>query len=223
MDDKRDKRIVFLSADNLGNQSLMYSIEKEVGIPCAIYDHPLHLFPEHYNLSKETKDLKSYNFLFLLDCSDKNIDSATRYCMSNPAVSDNNVAFYNLSGYSEDEIKALSKRVRGFFYVHDKMDIFLKGIQSIFAGEIWISRQILLKYVMNTTTEDELVSSEPSVDLTQREQQILSLVSVGVSNEDISDRLCISLNTVKTHMYNIFKKISVSNRLQAALWAARNL
>ena len=127
MDDKRDKRIVFLSADNLGNQSLMYSIEKEVGIPCAIYDHPLHLFPEHYNLSKETKDLNAYNFLFLLDCSDKDIDSATRYCMSNPAVSDNNVAFYNLSGYSEDEIKALSKRVRGFFYVHDKMDIFLKG------------------------------------------------------------------------------------------------
>ncbi len=223
MDDTRDKKIVFLSADNLGNQSLVYSIEKEVGIPCSIYAHPLHMFPEHFDFKGESKDPSEYNFLFLLDCTDRDIDSATQYCMANPLVGDNKVAFYNLAAYSEDEIKALSKKVRGFFYVHDKMDIFLKGIQSIFSGEIWISRQILLDFVMNSTGEIPQETQKNSVELTQREQQILSLVSVGVSNEDISDRLCISLNTVKTHMYNIFKKIDVSNRLQAALWAARHL
>ncbi len=223
MEDLRNKKIVFLSADNLGNQSLVYSIEKEVGIPCSIYAHPLHMFPEHYNFNAESRDASAYNFLFLLDCTDRDIDSATQYCMSNPLVNDNKVAFYNLAAYSEDEIRALSRKVRGFFYVHDKMDIFLKGIQSIFAGEIWISRQILLDYVMNSAGDKLPEPEKNAVELTQREQQILSLVSVGVSNEDISDRLCISLNTVKTHMYNIFKKIDVSNRLQAALWAARHL
>ena len=69
---------------------------------------------------------------------------------------------------------------------------------------------------------------EPSPDgnrvaLTQRENEVLTMVAVGATNEEIADRLCISPHTVKTHVYNIFKKINVPNRLQAAFWAAKNL
>jgi LuxR family transcriptional regulator of csgAB operon len=46
---------------------------------------------------------------------------------------------------------------------------------------------------------------------------------MGATNEEIGAKLCISTNTVKTHVYNIFHKIKVPNRLQAALWAAKNL
>jgi DNA-binding CsgD family transcriptional regulator len=49
------------------------------------------------------------------------------------------------------------------------------------------------------------------------------MISVGAKNEEIADKLFISPNTVKTHIYNIFKKIDVPNRLQAALWAAKHL
>ena len=59
--------------------------------------------------------------------------------------------------------------------------------------------------------------------LTERQVEILAMVAVGSTNDEISDKLCISPHTVKTHLYKIFKKINVPNRVQAALWAAKNL
>jgi DNA-binding CsgD family transcriptional regulator len=59
--------------------------------------------------------------------------------------------------------------------------------------------------------------------LTLREKEILIMIASGVTNRKIGAFLGISTNTVKTHVYNIFSKISVPNRLQAALWAAKYL
>ena len=57
----------------------------------------------------------------------------------------------------------------------------------------------------------------------EREIEILGLISTGATNADIADKLIISQHTVKTHIYNIFQKIGVPNRLQAALWAGKHL
>ena len=67
------------------------------------------------------------------------------------------------------------------------------------------------------------VESSDNKILTHREKTILLLMAEGYSNIEISQELYISLHTVKTHIYNIYKKINATNRLQAALWAARNL
>ncbi len=80
----------------------------------------------------------------------------------------------------------------------------------------------MTKYVLEKGREDRILRNEESL-LTSREMEILTLISVGAKNEEIADKLFISPNTVKTHIYNIFKKIGVPNRLQAALWAAKNL
>ncbi|CAM6905017.1 LuxR C-terminal-related transcriptional regulator [Citrobacter portucalensis] len=55
--------------------------------------------------------------------------------------------------------------------------------------------------------------------LTEREYEILTELSKGASNMEIASAFFISENTVRTHIYNIFKKISVSNRTQATCWA----
>jgi LuxR family transcriptional regulator of csgAB operon len=59
--------------------------------------------------------------------------------------------------------------------------------------------------------------------LSPKEVEILVHVAVGFKNQEIADKLCISPNTLNTHLYNVYKKINVPNRLQAILWAAKNL
>lgn len=64
---------------------------------------------------------------------------------------------------------------------------------------------------------------ESSNDLTTREKEILDKIATGNSNKDIATALYISLHTVKTHIYNIFKKLNVSSRVQAAMWKTKGV
>ena len=58
--------------------------------------------------------------------------------------------------------------------------------------------------------------------LTEREKEILLQLSIGATNKEIADILCITENTVKTHVNNILNKLGVQNRHQAALYMMRN-
>ncbi|RMF94764.1 MAG: DNA-binding response regulator [Planctomycetota bacterium] len=62
---------------------------------------------------------------------------------------------------------------------------------------------------------------DDSVPLTQRELQVLRHVALGLSNKEIGRSLDISVETVKEHVQNILRKIAVSDRTQAAVWAVR--
>lgn len=166
--------------------------------------------------------------VILLDCS--GLDStAIEELIEAKAVhlpSFNLVGLYNLADDTDIEMKAVHVGVRGFFYVHDTLTLMAKGLKAIVSGELWISRkkfsQCLLKSSPSTTIKQTSPSS-PSNLLTKRESEILALLSTGASNDIIASKLFISIHTVRTHIYNIFKKINVSNRMEAALWAAEKL
>jgi len=68
---------------------------------------------------------------------------------------------------------------------------------------------------MNATKRDE------DTPLTNRESQVLRHVALGLSNKEIGKSLQISVETVKEHVQNILRKINVSDRTQAAVWAVR--
>jgi DNA-binding NarL/FixJ family response regulator len=58
-------------------------------------------------------------------------------------------------------------------------------------------------------------------DLTEQEKLILTLLSMGCNTRDIIEQLVVSRNTLKSHLSNIYRKIGVSDRTQAAIWAIR--
>ena len=214
-----NSRVFIIGPLTLQNEFLLYVINKEIGIECAIFDRELNTFPANISLEKIDYNEK---ILILIDSENQSFEEIQKSIMTNEKLSKCLIALFNLQENAGVEKKALAKRIRGFFYKDDQFEIFLKGIRYILSGEIWISRDILLKYVFDSFDEKQDAIAEKT-SLTPREIEILTLVSMGSSNEEISNKTCISTNTVKTHMYNIFKKINVQNRLQAALWAATNL
>lgn len=72
-----------------------------------------------------------------------------------------------------------------------------------------------------TTMANRIPTPDPDVPLTQREMQVLRHVALGLSNKEIAKSLTISVETVKEHVQNILRKLSVSDRTQAAVWAVR--
>jgi DNA-binding NarL/FixJ family response regulator len=97
-------------------------------------------------------------------------------------------------------------------------DIFAT-IKACAAGES-PSRTGELKKIA-TTMKVKAAIDDDDVPLTQRETQVLRHVALGLSNKEIGKSLEISVETVKEHVQNILRKIAVSDRTQAAVWAVR--
>lgn len=128
-------------------------------------------------------------------------------------------ALFNITSGAALEEEAFDLGLRGVFYASDDVDILLKGIQAILAGELWFSRRVTSR-LLGRSRRPYSPNRAPKEALTKRECEILHELALGGNNQQIADNLYISLHTVKTHLYNIYRKIGVDNRLQASLWAA---
>ena len=75
---------------------------------------------------------------------------------------------------------------------------------------------------MASSMANKTVPDNIEVPLTPRETQVLRLLALGLSNQEIADPLTISIETVKEHVQNLLRKLSVGDRTQAAVWAIRH-
>lgn len=113
--------------------------------------------------------------------------------------------------------------VRGLFPRQAGTEHFLRGIQAITEGEYWLPRHVLCTHLENTRqARPPEQPAASAVKLSPKERQLLALLSQGCSNDVIASRLAISPHTVKTHFYNLYRKLQVRNRVQAATWAQQH-
>jgi DNA-binding NarL/FixJ family response regulator len=201
----------------LQNELIASYLKEKTGNECLVVDDISQVWTD------DAKNQSRKKLLFL-DCQGKSLNGLHTELTS--YISDsrrkNCVVLFNVPADLEFEKKFILKGVRGFFYEHDPLDNFLKGVRAVLDGKLWLSREMMTRCIFEDTDNDKS-SKKICEELTERQIEILAMIAVGSTNDEIADKLCISPHTVKTHLYRIFKKINVPNRVQAALWAAKNL
>ncbi|MEZ8360862.1 MULTISPECIES: LuxR C-terminal-related transcriptional regulator [Vibrio] len=113
--------------------------------------------------------------------------------------------------------------LKGLFYNSEEKAKIAKGLEEVINGDNWLPRKVasqLLFYYRNIVSTN---TTPTNVDLTIRELQVIRCLQSGSSNTQIADDLFISEFTVKSHLYQIFRKLAVKNRVQAIAWANQNL
>jgi DNA-binding NarL/FixJ family response regulator len=99
-------------------------------------------------------------------------------------------------------------------------DEVLNAVQGAAAGEPPTRSGQLRRMAGQMARRD--APEDLGVPLTPRETQVLRLITMGLSNQEIADSLAISVETVKEHVQNLLRKLSVNDRTQAAVWALRH-
>lgn len=102
--------------------------------------------------------------------------------------------------------------------VHDlSIEFYVGSVALFFTGlGIWAGLKLTRKQVVVVGPEFILNDAElQRLGISKREHEVLELMAKGLSNQEIADKLFVSLNTIKTHSSNLFLKLEVSRRTQA--------
>jgi two-component system response regulator DegU len=117
-------------------------------------------------------------------------------------------------------IKAIHADTDGYVLKDSSTDVLIKAIETVSDGQKYIEPDLIPKLnnkLVNQTDDEHKIKT-----LTKREMNVLILTSRGMINKEIGSELNISERTVKNHLSNIFRKIGVSDRTQAAIFAIKN-
>jgi DNA-binding NarL/FixJ family response regulator len=206
--------IGIVGEDPLLNDLLAARLSQETGVSCS------HSPSLAKILERARPDLT------LIDCTGVDMQVLLREAGGeNSPFMATSVALFNVPDDQSVELEALHSGVRGIFYRNASFKLMTRGVNAMLDNELWFSREAMSAFLLgrqNRPAELAAVEGEQG-ELSQREKEILLMLAAGATNKDIAEKLFLSLNTIKSHIYNIYKKIDVPNRLQASLWAARHL
>ena len=138
-----------------------------------------------------------------------------------------------LSGYDDADLifRAMKIGAKGYVLKTMASAQLIYAIEEVLNGKIYLplalsSRffEYFQKSFREETASKDTASNEENLlnDLTQREEEVLELLTQGVTYKGVASKLFISETTVKTHVNNIFQKLQVNDRTQAVLYAINN-
>ncbi|MCQ2604968.1 MAG: response regulator transcription factor [Bacteroidales bacterium] len=131
-----------------------------------------------------------------------------------------NLKIIALSMYAEEEYysKMIDVGVRGFLLKNSQFEDVQKAILDVYEGDNYFSQEILDRIMANMSKKVE----SPTIDLTDREVEVLYNICKGLSNQEIADVLFISKRTVDKHRENLLLKTEAKNTAGLVVYAIKN-
>jgi DNA-binding NarL/FixJ family response regulator len=122
-----------------------------------------------------------------------------------------------LTAHADDDTlqTALSSGVDGLLLKTEPPEQTIQAIRQVMAGQI-VFPAAARRWLSNPQ------SQKPQIILSQRETEVLTLVSEGMTNTQVANQLQISVSTVKFHLQNVYHTLGVNNRTEATHWYLKN-
>jgi two-component system, NarL family, response regulator DevR len=133
------------------------------------------------------------------------------------------IAVLIVSTYSDNDLiqDCIKAGARGYVVKDIERFSLKESIRAVHGGGGAVSPAIAAKVLDRLRTGDHLTPPVPPSPLSGTQMEILRLIAAGFSNREIAVRVYLSENTVKSHVQEIFRKLDVDNRVQAALRASQ--
>ena len=127
------------------------------------------------------------------------------------------IVMLTVSEASDDIAKAIKLGAKGYVLKGVGSRALADVVTTVAAGESYVSPALSAKLIAGLSAPAETEKPDPLAELTEREQEVLTLVASGLSNKRVARELDLHEKTVKHHMTRILSKLKVSNRTEAAL------
>lgn len=144
------------------------------------------------------------------------IEATCRIIQANPHI---NILMVTMFEDDQSVFAAMRAGARGYVLKGAKHDEMLRAIRAVSSGEAIFSPTIASRMMNFFAASRAVIPQDVFPDLTGREREILTMLARGESNATIADALTISVKTVRNHVSNIFNKLHVADRTQAAIRA----
>lgn len=126
------------------------------------------------------------------------------------------VVILTVSDSGEDLTACIRAGADGYFLKDMEPERFLEAVRRTLEGQLIVAPSMVV-YLTEMVRD---VKSDPIVQLTEREKDVLKLVALGYTNKDIARTLEIADGTVKGHVKHLLKKLGFKSRVEAAVWAS---
>lgn len=207
---KIETPLILVTEANVQATTLTTYLAAQLGTPIGLINHPNQLL-----------EIEGCN-LFLIDLDYLKYSQQLSWNRHITTFELTNTVLLNAPASADLDLLLMWPNTSGLFFHQDPLDRLAAGLKKVVQGEYWLPRH-LLSELTNYYRQGMVLAQTNQNLLTTRECEIIRCLMTGASNVEIASKLYVSEHTIKSHLYNVFKKLNVKNRLQAVIWAKEYL